>query len=76
MAKLSQREVLEAIADSGAAMSALERVPVEEPRPPKVHTDGPLRGTLVMKNEHEAEDPGAPGKTLADLVREVLGRGE
>lgn len=60
--------VLQRIADSPAAMSALDAIVAEDARPPKVDE----HGVLVMRDAHTAEDPGAPARSLGDLVREAL----
>lgn len=76
MAKPSMRDVLTMIAHSDSAMAELGRVPIEEPRPPKLHTTGGLRGTLVVGDDGTAEDPGTPARTLADVVRDAIGEKE
>lgn len=73
MAKQTPRDVLKLIAATASVMSELERVPVQEVRPPKVHKDGPRMGTLVLDDNDEPVDVGSPAITLADLVRHVLG---
>ena len=78
MAKADVRDVLQRILDCAPAMAVLDTWPVEEPRPPKTHPyeqGNPLRGTLVMRDDGTAEDPGAPGKSLGDLLREAAGAG-
>jgi hypothetical protein len=76
MAKQTPRDVLKRIADNGQAMSVLDQIAAEDHQPAKIHPyeeGNPLRGTLITGPDGTPEDPGTPGRSLGDLVREVLG---
>jgi len=74
-------ELLALIAANGAAMAALDSpsCAVEGARPPLVHPPDTriggihLGGTMVVKDDGITPvDPGAPGRTLADLIRDAV----
>lgn len=63
---MTQRELLQAIADSPAAMAVLDSsaCAVQEAVLPEQNGDGTLK---------ENGDPGTPMRTIGDLLRESLG---
>lgn len=68
---MTDHELLEKIAASGAAMSVLDSqsCAVEPGREPTRNEDG----TLAYDEDGNPVDPGAPVTTLGDLIREAVG---
>lgn len=68
---MTQREILQKVFASGAAMSVLDSqaCAVAEGRPPLRMPDG----TLQYDDEGNPVDAGSPVVTLGDLIREAVG---